>query len=43
MPVLDLRLLPPAPQAFALVALYSALFAYGAYYWLARRDLAGAA
>lgn len=42
-PFLDLRLLPPAPQALALVVLYSALFAYGAYYWLARRDLAGAA
>ena len=42
-PFLDLRVLPSAPQAFALIALYSALFAYGAYYWLARRDLTGAA
>jgi ABC-2 type transport system permease protein len=42
-PFLDLRLLPPAPQALGLVLLYSASFAYAAYYWLARRDLTGAA
>ena len=42
-PFLDLQVLPSVPQALALIALYSALFAYGAYYWLARRDLTGAA
>jgi ABC-2 type transport system permease protein len=39
---LDLATLPSAPQAVIVVAVYCALFAYGAWRALARRDVSGA-